>query len=494
MKVYTTDSPFNCGPCSFINLTGIDANKKVEMGLSTIGRLEPFKASSYSAFLVWAEKHNVDLEIYTSSRKLNKKMFDFMIYYEKTPLKLQKEYKAAAEKRFNALNKKFSSMIKNLNDPIKKLNKLLSDGNRVAVLASSFYVKNKPIAPHWIVAYKREGDKYHFICSIKGIITLSKKELLKAFEINKAHGYSPVLIRYKRPNLRILVIGDFHGKVPVKLRRAISKEDFDLIIGLGDYAGIEEWRPYILYLFGLEDKAKRKSPVEFFGEKEFADLMERDFKGGEKALDFLSGLGVPFISIFGNGDDEWYNYPFDKGLLELDSGRKKYLSKLKNFRDITYGSCNFSPRDDSGDSGDVSILGLGGYVDVKENYDEDSLGYLNVLKRLDKTQKKLRKLTKGLNSDGKIFVFHYPMRGIFDVVKEKGNKYQGKSIGIDSFREVVEREQPGLVLCGHMHEYQGKKKLGKSVVVNPGAACEGKCAFVDFDEVLGKVKRVKFVK
>ncbi len=294
--------------------------------------------------------------------------------------------------------------------------------------------------------------------------------------------------------MRILVLGDFHGKVPLKLRKIVEKEDFDLIIGLGDYAGIEEWRPYILYSLGLDDKKERKSPVEFFGKRRFDALVKKDFKGGEKVLNFLSGLRAPFISIFGNGDDEWYDYPFDEGLLELDNSRWKYLSSLKNFKDITYGSCEF---------GGISILGLGGYVDVKENHDEGSLGYMNALKRLDKTQKKLRKLTKGLNSDSKIFAFHYPMRGVFDVVKEKGSKYSGKSIGIDSFREVVEREQPGLVLCGHMHEYQGKKRLGRTLVVNPGAACEGKCAFVDFsprddsgdpDEGKGRVKSVRFVK
>jgi Icc-related predicted phosphoesterase len=85
------------------------------------------------------------------------------------------------------------------------------------------------------------------------------------------------------------------------------------------------------------------------------------------------------------------------------------------------------------------------------------------------------------------------VRGVFDVVKERGSKYSGKSIGIDSFREIVEREQPGLVLCGHMHEYQGKERLGKSVIVNPGAAFEGKCAFVDFDAEKGRVKSVEFV-
>ncbi len=285
--------------------------------------------------------------------------------------------------------------------------------------------------------------------------------------------------------MKILCVGDFHGKVPVKLKKAIKKENFDLVIGLGDYAGIEEWRPYILYLFGLEDKAERMSPVEFFGEKGFADLMEKDFKGGERILDYLSELGVPFISIFGNGDDEWYDYPFEEGLLDLDEGRDKYLSGLKNFKDINYGSCNFEG---------ASIVGFGGYMDAKENYDKKGEGYPNVLRRIGDSKKRLWKIIGKAEGKSDIFVFHYPPKGVFDIVNEEGNKYNGKSVGVDAFREAVLKEKPALVLCGHMHEYQGKEMLGESLVLNPGAAVEGKFAVVEFDVVKGRVKNVEFVK
>jgi len=52
------------------------------------------------------------------------------------------------------------------------------------------------------------------------------------------------------------------------------------------------------------------------------------------------------------------------------------------------------------------------------------------------------------------------------------------------------------VLCvsGHMHENQGRCRIGETVVVNSGAALDGKCVVVDFDEKRGKVKKVEFVK
>ena len=63
----------------------------------------------------------------------------------------------------------------------------------------------------------------------------------------------------------------------------------------------------------------------------------------------------------------------------------------------------------------------------------------------------------------------------------------GKSAGIGFFREAIKKYEPKLVLCGHMHEYQGKKMLGKSLVVNPGEAGSGKFAVIDYPSL-----RVKF--
>ena len=43
-----------------------------------------------------------------------------------------------------------------------------------------------------------------------------------------------------------------------------------------------------------------------------------------------------------------------------------------------------------------------------------------------------------------------------------------------------------------MEEYQGKKKLGSSLVVNPGEGSKGKFAIVELDEGKGKIETVKF--
>jgi hypothetical protein len=46
--------------------------------------------------------------------------------------------------------------------------------------------------------------------------------------------------------MRILAIGDFQGTFPEKLKRKLKKEEFDIVVGVGDYAGIKEWRTWVM--------------------------------------------------------------------------------------------------------------------------------------------------------------------------------------------------------------------------------------------------------
>ncbi|MFH1500802.1 MAG: hypothetical protein ABIE22_02545 [archaeon] len=140
MKIYTAKSKIigPCGPCSFINLTGLKGTAKLEEQLAELGRLKPFHASTYSAFLVWMGKYHADMEVFTESKKLNNKMFELMFYYEKIPKKLQSKYKQQAIKLIEKRNKKYSSKIKLLKRPIKKLDELLNKGYLVAVLMSDY--------------------------------------------------------------------------------------------------------------------------------------------------------------------------------------------------------------------------------------------------------------------------------------------------------------------------------------------------------------------
>lgn len=176
---------------------GLRGSPKLEKNLSAIGRIKPFFATDYTSFLVWAHKYKKDIEVYTTSKKLNKKMFRLMIYYEKIPKEKIKNYRVEAQNRHQEINKKFASKIRLLKRPIQRLDDLLKNGYKVAVLISDYYLKRprKPV-PHWIVAFKKEIDKYYFIDSANGIISLTKQQLEEGFKINKKDGFNPQLIAY----------------------------------------------------------------------------------------------------------------------------------------------------------------------------------------------------------------------------------------------------------------------------------------------------------
>jgi Icc-related predicted phosphoesterase len=60
----------------------------------------------------------------------------------------------------------------------------------------------------------------------------------------------------------------------------------------------------------------------------------------------------------------------------------------------------------------------------------------------------------------------------------------GEHVGSATIRAFVEREQPDVVLCGHIHEARGTDEIGSSKVVNPGPAQAGHYALL---EVAGEI-------
>jgi Icc-related predicted phosphoesterase len=60
----------------------------------------------------------------------------------------------------------------------------------------------------------------------------------------------------------------------------------------------------------------------------------------------------------------------------------------------------------------------------------------------------------------------------------------GEHAGSAAIRAFVEREQPDVVLCGHIHEARGEDAIGRSKVVNPGPARGGHYALLEVgDEI-----------
>ena len=57
----------------------------------------------------------------------------------------------------------------------------------------------------------------------------------------------------------------------------------------------------------------------------------------------------------------------------------------------------------------------------------------------------------------------------------------GEHVGSAALRALIDREQPDLVLCGHIHESRAIDEIGPTTVVNPGPVASGHYALVQVD-------------
>ncbi len=90
---------------------------------------------------------------------------------------------------------------------------------------------------------------------------------------------------------------------------------------------------------------------------------------------------------------------------------------------------------------------------------------------------------KGLNGEQKVLLSHYPPMGTsLDVVN--GGKHIGKAAILD----FIERQEPELVLCGHVHEARGIDRMGRTTLVNPGPMMRGAYLYAEITDKLESVE------
>ncbi|MEK6238654.1 MAG: metallophosphoesterase [Planctomycetales bacterium] len=73
---------------------------------------------------------------------------------------------------------------------------------------------------------------------------------------------------------------------------------------------------------------------------------------------------------------------------------------------------------------------------------------------------------------GEVVLSHPPPFGILDRTS------RGPHVGSQSLREFIDRVEPRLVVCGHIHEARGVETRGQAVIVNCGPASRGDHAFI----------------
>jgi Icc-related predicted phosphoesterase len=57
----------------------------------------------------------------------------------------------------------------------------------------------------------------------------------------------------------------------------------------------------------------------------------------------------------------------------------------------------------------------------------------------------------------------------------------GLHVGSSSVRTFIEKRQPSIVFCGHIHEAKGSDKIGSTLIVNPGPARHGDYIIASFN-------------
>jgi len=276
--------------------------------------------------------------------------------------------------------------------------------------------------------------------------------------------------------MKILAIGDFHGKFPEKLKKEARKADF--IISLGDYANADKIRKLIFKNW------TDKPWYEAVGMKKAKKMEKESFDSGLNVLRQLNSLKKQVYLIWGN-TDFYKEYTTSEPPVMMPGFYNDKINKMKNLILIDKKKSNKTG---------IELIGHGGYLDVtefiKKSFEKNEKNRRRRLKRYGISARKLRKLLMKLKPKKNfVFAIHYPPLHAFDIVKFKGSPMNGKSAGWKPYNESIKKYSPRLVLCGHMHEYQGKKMLGKSLVVNPGDAERGRAAIIDYPSL-----KVKFIK
>jgi uncharacterized protein len=83
-----------------------------------------------------------------------------------------------------------------------------------------------------------------------------------------------------------------------------------------------------------------------------------------------------------------------------------------------------------------------------------------------------------------VVLSHAPPRGT-----RLDRVFLGRHVGSVALGEFIERVQPELVVCGHIHEARGVAELGRAIVVNCGTAAKGSYARIELSD--GRVPRVE---
>ena len=257
--------------------------------------------------------------------------------------------------------------------------------------------------------------------------------------------------------MKIAAIGDPHG-VLAKIRK-IPLRGVDLILLTGDLGGANLMRK-----MAFENIERKKKG---FPEKEHSSKMKKRafmeaYNSSMRVIRYLA-RHAPLYTIYGNvesSDAETRRYSREIGLkLPLLT---RDLNRIRGVRVLNNRIANFKG---------VRIAGLEYFVDTNWVRDFKPSDYRERMKSAKKATDKAKKILRWFaNVD--ILLHHQPPYGVLDRVTFKAapKHWKGKHAGSKVILDYVKKRQPRYTFCGHIHEGEGRKKIGKTEVYNLGVA------------------------
>lgn len=248
--------------------------------------------------------------------------------------------------------------------------------------------------------------------------------------------------------MRILAVGDPHGEFDFS---KIKNEKIDLILLTGDLGKSDLLRK--MYFDNIK-RRKRGLAVIYDIKIERRGVLESIVSSIDLMKRFIKI--APVYTIFGNLEEG------DKEIRERAKELKFRLPLMgKEFKKIGIRVIN----NKNLKIGGLKIGGLKFFWDrdwVKkikggEKWKEEAASE-------EKAAKKVLNKFKKLD----VLVCHQPPYGILDKINYPSSPHNGLRAGSNLILNYIKRYQPKYVFCGHIHEAEGMKKVGKTEVYNLG--------------------------
>lgn len=226
--------------------------------------------------------------------------------------------------------------------------------------------------------------------------------------------------------MKILAIGDPHGELPKNLDKIVEQNKIDVIICVGDIPPVPK---------GFRGTGKTLFSESFVkkSDKSFRDIIGR-----------LCSYKIPVLTLRGN-------------MYLSGRGNEITRSIFKRYTNLYYKR-----------TGKIKVKGVD-FILFDMVFEEDMFKKLSPYKKRQiklapARKKRLNKILKDIPDA--VLICHNPPYGTLDKI------HSGKHVGSKILRKAIEKHQPKLVLCGHIHEAKGEAKIGKTKVINLGCCGE----------------------